>query len=351
MIDKEHTPNSEASLIEIFKRVFEPDDLPTDLLIGIGDDAAAIEPGCDPENKFVITADMLVEDVHFKLATHSAYDIGWRTAVANLSDVAAMGATPRWGVTTMAVPKNISIEWITEFATGLRDAMAEHDAYNIGGDLTRSLDRVVVSMTLHGETTGRLLTRSGAQLGDYIAVTGYLGGSAAGLALLNHKDVEVPDELRREVIKMHLRPHPRVWAGTVLASNNGIHAMMDISDGLGIDLGRLCAASGTGFRMREDAFPVRDEVMEVARLLGRDPLEFVNGGEDFELLFTGELDAIEHVASVLAEDPTQPPITIIGEILDKPIGKHLLRTDGSIINPSELGWDHFKSDEGSTSGS
>jgi thiamine-monophosphate kinase len=343
-------PHSEAELISVFKRLFEPDELPTDLLIGIGDDAAAIEPGCDPENKFVITADMLVEDVHFTLATHSAYDIGWRTAVANLSDVAAMGATPRWGVTTMAVPKTISVEWITELATGLRDAMAAHDAYNIGGDLTRSLDRVVVSMTMHGETTGRLLRRSGAQLGDYIAVTGYLGGSGAGLALLNNKDVKVPASLKADVIKMHLRPNPRVWAGSVLASNEGIHAMMDISDGLGIDLGRLCAASGVGFRMREDAFPIRDEVLEVADLFGRDVLEFVNAGEDFELLFTGELNAIEHVASVLAEDPTQPPITIIGEILDKPLGMHLLRNDGSVINPSELGWDHFKCDGGAKSG-
>jgi thiamine-monophosphate kinase len=345
-----HKPQSEDELIGLFKELFEPKDPPSDLLIGIGDDAAAIEPGCDIETKFVITADMLVEDVHFRRAIHSAYDIGWRTAAANLSDVAAMGAQPRWGVCTMAVPSDVTVDWIMEFGRGMKEALAEHDAFLIGGDLARSPDRLVISMTLQGETNGRLLKRSGAQLGDSIAVTGFLGGSGAGLALLNSPEVSVPAEIRKKVIDIHLRPQARVWAGQVLASNDGIHSMMDISDGLGIDLGRLCKASRVGARLKEEIIPVADEVLEAARALGRDPFEFVNSGEDFELLFTGDMKSIEHVAAVLAEEPGQPSIAVIGEIIDKPFGLNLLRRDGSVVDPSRLGWDHFHKGSGESRG-
>jgi thiamine-monophosphate kinase len=345
MNEKTHIPGSEAEMVGVFQRLFAPQEWPSDLLIGIGDDAAAIEPGCDPEMKIVVTADMLVEGVHFTREHHSAYDIGWRTAMANLSDVAAMGAIPRWGVCTLAAPEGTSSEWFEEFGTGLRDGMAECDALIIGGDLARSPKEVCVSLTLLGETTGRLLRRSGAKLGDFIAVTGFLGGSGAGLDLLLRGGERVEKEVREKIIESHLRPHARVWAGQVLASNEGIHAMMDISDGLGIDLGRLCLASGVGARLREDAIPLDPGVNETAKALGRDPLEYVNGGEDFELLFTGDRKAIEHVASVLADEADQPQITIVGEIIDYPFGINLLRLDGSVVDPSQMGWDHFRREE------
>ncbi len=335
------TPDSEGELIDLFKSLFEPEIPPSDLLIGIGDDAAAFEPGVDPETKFVVTTDMLVEDVHFLKIYHSPYDIGWRTATANLSDIAAMGAHPRWGVATIAAPAGMSTDEIMEFARGLKEALAEHEAFLIGGDLTRSTDKISVSMTLIGETTGRLLTRSGAQLGDVIAVTGSLGASGAGLAALLADDIQIPDDVKNSVIERHLRPRARIWAGQVLANNPGIHAMMDISDGLGIDLSRICSASETGSRIFEENFPVYKGVYEIANALERDRLEFVTAGEDFELLVTGDREAVEIVMGILAEEPDQPSLTIIGDIIDAPFGLHLARTDGSVLNPSQLGWDHF----------
>lgn len=349
-------PHSEAELICEFKRLFAPSDSASDLLVGIGDDAAVIEPGSDPDLKIVLTADMLVENVHFRRSIHSAYNIGWRTAVANLSDIAAMGAYPRWGICTLAVPEDISKEWIMEFAAGLKDAMLAHESYIIGGDLTRSKDNISVSMTLYGETVSRFIARSGAQLGDYIAVTGTLGASGAGLVVLEAinkvtdkiggKESQIIDKIDNEIIdkliQKHLKPEPRIWPGIVLAGNDGIHSMMDISDGLGIDLGRLCNASKVGARLREEFIPFASGVKEVAKVLGCDPLDFVNSGEDFELLITGSIDALKQAASILAEDKNQPQLTVIGEIIDPNFGIIMLREDGSVVDPSDLGWDHFR---------
>ncbi len=341
MTPEKQIPESEADIVAIFERIFRPDIIPSDLLIGIGDDAAVFEPGVDPDTKLIISTDMLVEDVHFRRDIHSMYDIGWRTAVANLSDIASMGAQPRWGVATLAVPDGITGEDFEQLGLGIRDAMLKHEAYVIGGDLAKSPDKIVISMTLIGETTQRVLTRKGAQLGDVIAVTGNLGGSAAGLALLNEPDADVPDAVREKLIQIHKSPIPRVWAGQVLAGNDGIHAVMDISDGLGIDLGRICDASGVGCRIFEERFPIAEEVDKAAKALKRDTLDFINGGEDFELLIVGTEKAIEYVSNVLEEDPDQPEITSIGEIIDPGLGRHLGRIDGSIVNPSLFGWDHF----------
>jgi len=346
MCPSNETPGSEGELIRLFKDLFESDSPPADLILGIGDDAAVFEPGADPETRFVVTTDMLVEDVHFRRNIHSFYDIGWRTAAANLSDVAAMGALPRWGVATIAVPSNVTTHDIMEFARGIRDAMSEHGAWVIGGDLTRSTDKISISMTLIGETTIRVLTRSGAQLGDVIAVTGHLGASGAGLALLEAGDTKVSEEIGDAVVGKHLRPDARVLAGQVFANSEGIHAMMDISDGLGIDLGRLCLASRVGARVFEELIPVSDEVLKVAEALGRDHLDFVNSGEDFELLVTGDRKAVESAARILANESPGLLVSIVGEIIDAPFGINLARVDGSVINPSQLGWDHFRRSEG-----
>jgi thiamine-monophosphate kinase len=338
-------PGSESELVEMFKALFKPEFPPSDLLLGIGDDAAVFEPGVDPETKFVITTDMLVEDVHFRREFHSFYDIGWRTAVANISDIAAMGAHPRYGVASLASPHDMTTEDIMEFARGLNDAMVAFESYVIGGDLTRSTDKMSTSLTIIGETTGRILTRTGAQLGDVVAVTGSLGVSGAGLAVLQADNPLIGEELREVVVNKHLRPVPRVWAGQVCAGTEGIHCMMDISDGLGIDIGRLCRASRTGVRIFEEQIPIADETRKIAEILNRDSLEFVNSGEDFELMVVGDPQAVEGLMHFLSNHPYTLPLTIVGEILDEPLGMHLARIDGSVVNPSELGWDHFRTRE------
>jgi len=340
MNDKNEKPGSEAELVELFRELFEPESRPTDLLLGIGDDAAVFEPGVDPECKFVITTDMLVEDVHFIKGLHTFYDIGFRTAAANISDVAAMGAVPRWGVASLAAPGDMTRDDVMEFARGLKEAMDEFDAFVIGGDLTKSTGKISVSMTIIGETTGRILTRRGAELGDVVAVTGNLGDSRMGLEIL--KNSEDYGEAGEKLVKRHKRPRARVGHGQLFANNDGIHAMMDISDGLGIDFGRLCGASVTGGRIFEENLPVSDELRKVCEASGRDAMEFIMGGEDFELLVTGTFEAVEYISKHLTEQGVGPGVTIIGEIIDIPFGIHLARVDGSILNPTSMGWDHFR---------
>ena len=336
-------PGSEKEIISLFEKIFAPDHIPGDLLIGIGDDAAAVEPGSDPDTKFVFTADMLVENVHFLPEFHTPYDIGRRCAVANLSDIAAMGAIPRWGILTLALPERISTDWLEDFAKGMRDALNTEGTQIIGGDLTRSTEEIVISLTIIGETTGRLIRRKGAMLGDFIAVTGDLGASSAGLAILKAgESISVPENIREKLIEKHKCPIARVRVGEICANNEGIHAMMDISDGLGIDLGRLCEASGVGARIFEDNFPISHEVREAAKILNRDVLDFVNGGEDFELLIVGNGGSLDNISQILEEYESEPKLTIIGEIIDPAFGLLLARSDGTVVNPSSMGWDHFK---------
>ncbi|MFH1676573.1 MAG: thiamine-phosphate kinase [bacterium] len=343
MTNESAKPGSEKEIISLFEEIFAPEKFPGDLLIGIGDDAAAVEPGSDPDTKFVFTADMLVEHVHFIPEFHSAYDIGRRCAVTNLSDIAAMGAIPRWGILTLALPEKISTDWLRDFAKGMRDVMSPEGAQIIGGDLTRSTGEIVISLTIIGETTGRLIRRKGAVLGDFIAVTGDLGASSAGLAVWKAgESVSIPKNIREKLIGRHKCPNARVRIGEICANNEGIHAMMDISDGLGIDLGRLCEASGVGARIFEQNFPISDEVREVAKILNRDVLDFVNGGEDFELLIVGNGGSIDNVSKSLEEFESEPKLTIIGEIIDPAFGLLLARSDGTVVNPSSMGWDHFK---------
>jgi thiamine-monophosphate kinase len=351
METRENKPASEAELIALFKSLFEPEEMPSDLLVGIGDDAAVIEPGVDMEMKTIITTDMLVEDVHFRRNSHSFFDIGWRTAVANISDIAAMGGIPRWGVVSLAATSDMAVDDIMEIARGLKEAMSDHGAFVIGGDLTSSTSKVSISMTVIGESSSMITTRRGAQLGDVIAVTGKLGWSGAGLAILENEDSEVPDDLRELIINKHKKPVPRVRAGNVFSNISGIHAVIDISDGLGIDLisdglgidlSRLCRAGSVGCRIFEERIPVPDEVLKVAEILGRDHLEFVTAGEDFELLVVGDESAIDTADQAIRESDNESGLSKIGEIIDEPFGMHLARVDGSVLNPAMLGWDHFR---------
>jgi thiamine-monophosphate kinase len=342
MESKINKPVSEAELVAIFKSIFESEELPPDLIVGIGDDAAVYEPGVDTEMKTIVTADMLVEDVHFRRKYHSYFDIGWRTAVANLSDIAAMGGFPRWGLVTLAVTQDMSVNDIMEICYGLKAALDEHGALIVGGDLAKSPDRMTISMTLIGESTGNILRRKSAQLGDIIAVTGNLGWSGAGLAILELDFKEIPEKISNLVVANHKKPIPRILAGQIFSNLEGIGAAMDISDGLGIDLSRLCAASHVGCRIFEEKLPVPDEVKKVATAMKRDYLEFATSGEDFELLVTGDASAIDTAEKALQSEANGVKLTKIGEIIDEPFGMHLARIDGSILNPSDLGWDHFR---------
>jgi thiamine-monophosphate kinase len=280
--------------------------------VGIGDDCAVLEP--EPGHVLLATTDLLLEDVHFRRRWAEPADIGWKSIAVNLSDIAAMGGRPRWALVALACPEGTAAGEITAFYEGALALARTHDVAIVGGDTSSSPAGWLINVTLLGEAvTPRL--RSTARPGDVVAVTGTLGGSAAGLALLERDRPPAGLDARdvARVTGTHLRPRPRVHEGQWLAAAGGVTAMMDVSDGLGIDLPRLLEESRAGARIDVDRLPVDASTRAVAAALGVEPAAWATGGgEDYELLLTCERQAFERLRDGLAAGGTA--LTAIGEI-------------------------------------
>ena len=279
--------------------------------VGIGDDCAVLEP--TPGARLVATTDLLIEDVHFRRRYAEAADIGWKSLAVNVSDIAAMGGRSRWALVALACPAATTPDEIDAFYEGALALGREHGVAIVGGDTSASPGGWFVNVTLLGEAT-RVLLRSTARPGDVIAVTGTLGRSAAGLAVLerDHAPAGLDAATLAEVTAAHLRPRPRAAEGRWLGGDNGVSAMMDLSDGLAIDLPRLCAASGVGATVEVDAVPIGAATRRVASALGRDALGWATGGgEDYELLVACAPEAFSRLAGGLAE-ATGTMVTRVG---------------------------------------
>jgi thiamine-monophosphate kinase len=310
------------------------------VVVAVGDDAAVIEPG---RHQGVLTADMLVEGVHFDLGASSAHDLGYKSVAVNVSDVAAMGGSPRYGLACLGLSKTIEAAWVMELYGGMREAADEYGMALVGGDTSRA-DRAVVSVSVYGEVpTGRAVTRSGANPGDALIVTGTLGGSAGGLRIARdaarHHTEALSTEWGRALLAVHERPTARVGEGQVLAAA-GASAMLDVSDGLAIDLGRLCEESVVGARVRRADVPIAAGVPELARMIGADPLDLaLHGGEDYELLAAIPAAAAAQAGERLAER-FGTPLAAIGELTEE---RRLVavQPDGTETSLEPKGWDHF----------
>lgn len=250
--------------------------------IGIGDDAAVL--ACDPRPQ-VLSVDAAVEGVHFEWHLGSARALGRRAAVAALSDLAAMGATPRAMLSALTLPEDFDGARLMAFVDGLADAAREYDAPVVGGNLTRGRT-FAANTTVVGALDGPAIGRRGARVGDQLYLTGPVGGAALGLRLLL-ADRRAPFP---GLCAMWLRPHARIEAG--LRLQGLAHAAIDISDGVLQDLGHLCRASGVGARIDAAALPLATDACEAAAAIGEDAtLLALGGGEDFELLFAAAADA------------------------------------------------------------
>jgi len=187
-----------------------------------------------------------------------------------------------------------------------------------------------------------LLRRAGARLGDRVLVTGTLGDSAAGLALVLHPEMDCPDGYRRWVLDRHLTPTPRLMEGRAIARSRLATAMIDVSDGLASDIGHICEMSSVGVRLWADALPISSAARAVAQVTGSNALDWaLFGGEDYELLFTAPPDQAEELACQVREE-TGTPVTIIGEIVSAGEGMVLIRADGVQAPLWKGGWDHFR---------
>ena len=308
------------------------------MVVGIGDDCAVLEPA--PGARLVATTDLLIEDVHFRRRYAEAADIGWKALAVNISDIAAMGGRPRWALVALACPGGTTPEEIDAFYEGALAVARDHGTAVVGGDTSSSPHGWFVNVTLLGETT-RAVLRATARPGDVIAVTGTLGRSAAGLAILERdaapRDVD-PDTLA-EMTAAHLRPRPRVTEGRWLGAADGVTAMMDLSDGLATDLGRLCRESDAGATVRLDPLPIAGGTTRVAAALGRDALAWATGGgEDYELLVTCAADAFPRIAAGLAQ-ATGTALTSIGAI-ERSAGVRFVDARGHTVEVAR-GFEHF----------
>ena len=291
----------------------------------IGDDCAVVRLG---DGLWVAAADMLVEGRHFEASWASPRDVGYKAVAVNVSDVAAMGGTPRF---LLASGGGADPETTLGCMEGLFEACEEFEVYPLGGDTTGS-PALTVDVAILGELSYPPVLRSGAQPGDLLAVTGELGASAAGLLALMGGDG--PERRVRRLVRKHLRPEPRVLAGRT-AARLGARAMIDLSDGLASDVRHVAEASGVRCRVDLGLLPVADDAREYASSLGRDPeVLAATGGEDYELLISAPEGAMDRLAA-----ESDVPVTVVGEVVG---GEGVVFVRGGKIIDTLSGWDHFR---------
>ena len=312
-------------------------------VLGIGDDAAIVAPPAGQE--IVITTDLLVEGVHFDLSFAPLRHLGYKAVAVNVSDIAAMLALPTQLVVGLSLPPRFSVEAVEELYAGMRLACAAYGVDLVGGDTTGSRGGLVISITVLGQVAaGRAVRRSGGQPTDILCVSGDLGGAYLGLQVLEREkqaflaDPDTQPELANYnyVVQRQLRPEARLDIVHELREL-GVQptAMLDISDGLASEVLHLCAASGTGARVFSEFLPLANPTLEAAAEFNLDPFTCaLNGGEDYELLFTIAVADHEKIKN-------HPDITVIGHLTEHLDAVNLITKAGQAVPLRAQGWEHF----------
>lgn len=255
-------------------------------VLGIGDDAAVVEF----RGKLLVTSDLLVENIHFKLSLTPPQILGKKALAVNLSDIAAMGGIPRYALISLALPAKTSVAFVEGFYQGFNELAREYGVLLIGGDTTGAEKDIVIAVTVLGEALNEgVLKRSGALPGNGVYVSGYLGDSAAGLnLLLSGKTGILPREVESYLIARHLEPIPRVKLGQILCRERLATSANDLSDGLTKKLWEIAKASGVEITINRDKLPISPALLTFCqKFTDFDPGDLaLNGGEDYELLFT-----------------------------------------------------------------
>jgi thiamine-monophosphate kinase len=321
------------------------------VVVGVGDDAAAVETG----PLTLVTVDSLVEGVHFTRDWTPPQLLGRKALSVNLSDIGAMAGVPRHAVISLCLPVDLPLAFLDLFYDGLLERAAQANVNIVGGNLASTRGPIVIDITLlgQGET---LLRRGGAVAGDVVVITGTLGAAAAGLELLRQgarlgEDAEVTatgiwtdssKDALRHCLRAQLDPTPPVALGRALAEQEMAHAAIDISDGLSLDLARICEESGLGARISADLLPVDPAAAGLARAQGVDPLPLaLNGGEDYQLALAVPRDRIEEVTEL--GRVFSIGITAIGEFTaGEPVV--MMEQKGETRRLEVGGYQHFKTE-------
>lgn len=316
--------------------------------VGIGDDCAVLAK--DSKTDLVITTDLLVEDIDFRLEWTKPEFLGHKALAVSLSDVAAMGADPVWAMLSVGIPEKIwKTDFIEKFYEGWLDLAKKFDVALIGGDVSKTPEKIVIDSIVAGETRkGKAVLRSTARVGDLIFTTGKLGGAAAGLKLLEEGErfEKNSKNLVQKLLLRQLKPSPQVEIGRIIGEKNLATAMIDLSDGISSDLSHLCGESKVGAKIFADKLPTFEKIfpqrrkgakIEDTKKLIAEELDFaLNGGEDFELLFTVNPKKKFQVEKELQNFP----LSHIGEITAN-IEIIELMAGGEVIILEPKGFRHF----------
>ncbi len=310
-------------------------------LKGVGDDAAVMNYG---EKCVVFSTDLLTEGVHFNLMYVPLKHLGYKSVIVNLSDIYAMNAHPRQITVNIALSSKFSVEAVEELYSGIHLACENYGVDLVGGDTTSSLTGLTISISALGEANAEdLVYRSGARPGDVLVVSGDLGGAYMGLQLLERENevFKVNREMQPQlqgydyILERQLKPEARVDVVNAFEKLNiKPTSMIDISDGLSSEIMHLCKKSNVGCRLFEEMVPLDNQTKQMAAELNINPLvAALNGGEDYELLFTLSPEDSEKLKN-------DPDFTVIGEITEHSKGAVLITTGGSEIPLQAQGWEH-----------
>jgi thiamine-monophosphate kinase len=310
-----------------------------DVVVGIGDDVAAVRGGAD--RLLLATCDVQVAGTHFLPERCDPHRLGRKAAAINLSDIASAGGAPTHFLASLVLPGECEVAFLEALYDGLVAEARRFGADVIGGNVSRGT-QLTLDLTLLGEVAPQeLLRRDGARPGDALLVTGTLGLAASGLHLTMHPGDEPDESARRRALDAFETPAARVDEARLLAAERCVTAMIDVSDGLAADLCHLCEASGVGVQVATARLPVDEATRCVAGLAGKDPIDWaIGGGEDYELLFTAPTGRAESLAASVAAE-TGTAVHVIGEIVEAGEGRRLLADDGRSLALESEGWRHF----------
>jgi thiamine-monophosphate kinase len=332
----------ELKIIEHIRRRFAQNDQRQ--FTGIGDDTAILKTsawGLGGAEDLLVTTDVLVEGVDFDLRYGSFHQVGFKAMAANLSDIAAMGGTPKFYWVILGLSGDVLLQQLDQLYEGMAELGQQYKVRLLGGDTSATRDGLFVGITVLGTVEkDRALLRSGAKAGDHIFVTGTLGEAAAGLELARTRTLHTRQFL--PLLQRQFYPDPRIKEGRLLLINRIPSAMIDLSDGLASDLRHICDESRVGAVVEAQGLPRSKTLVEFARKVRKDPVEFaLTGGEDFELLFTVPEGKVSHLISLARQKKLK--LSRIGKILPRGSGIKL-RDDRGRLGPfPSRGYEHFKS--------
>jgi len=307
-----------------------------DVIRGIGDDSCVFKSSGSMAT--LLTTDMMVEEVHFLLDAMPPYQLGRKSLAVNLSDIAAMGGTPKEAVISIAIPDTVELAVLDDIYAGMKSMAKEFAVNLLGGDTTSSPERLVISIAVVGEAVeDEILYRSGAREGDVIFVSGPVGSSAAGLdIILKERELEG----WKELLDAHCDPYPHVRAGRLIAGSRLANALIDVSDGVAADLGHICTESKLGAILEAKAIPTTEQFRRYCETFKEEPMRLaLHVGEDYVLLGTTPAHAAAELRDALAQHGCE--FYPIGHMVAG-TGLKLSTNDDSLEIIGASGWNHFK---------